>query len=85
MNTGYWHGTVIGSLQMKTIMHANSAVFLVLRGLCCLALDPCFAIPHCAHSRPTAGRKALLLPSPIKASLLCPHFGKYWLFALELK
>lgn len=54
MNTGYWHRTVVGTLQMKTMMCANSGVFLVLKGLCCLALDPCSAIPHCAHSCPTA-------------------------------
>lgn len=70
MNTGHWHKTMLGTSQKKIRLNANSAVFLVLQFHCQLALQHCFSIPCCANSCPPAGSKAVLLPSPITASLL---------------
>lgn len=81
MNAGYWHETVLGTSQKKTRLYANSAGFLVAHFLCCLALYRCSSISYCACSCPTAGRKAVLLPSPIKASPRAPqNLRKCWLF-----
>lgn len=77
LNTGYWHGTILGVSLKRTSLPANSPGFLVHHFLCCLALHHSSSIPLFAHSCPAAGGKAVLLPSPIKHSP--QNFRRWWL------